>query len=98
VTALVSVGLGCVVAVLVVRMRPRPSAEALDRLEGEVAALRKDVAGYRAAHENQMESLDRRLVGLEKTAARAANELRMASEQLIAHGPLGPGPGGGVPA
>lgn len=86
-TALVAAGLGCLVAVLVVQMRPRPSVEALDRLEGEVAALRKDVAGYQAAHTNQMESLDRRLVGLEETAARAANELRMASEHLIAQVP-----------
>jgi hypothetical protein len=56
----------------------------LARVESEVAALRKDVAGYRAAHQNEIEALDRRLDGLERTAAQAANELRMASEQLIA--------------
>jgi hypothetical protein len=55
----------------------------LSRVERQVAALRSEVNGYRTAHENQMTSLDRRLLGLEETSARAANELRMASNQLM---------------
>jgi len=60
----------------------RPSVM-LSRVERQVAALRSEVNGYRAAHENQMTSLDRRLLGLEEPSARAANELRMASSQLM---------------
>jgi hypothetical protein len=61
----------------------RPSV-ALGRLERELRLLRGEVCGYRAAHEHQMTTLDRRLDGLEQTAAHAANELRMASDQLLA--------------
>jgi hypothetical protein len=58
--------------------------KALQRLEREVTGLRADVAGYRAAHQNSMESFDRRLAGLEQTTAQAALEVRMASGQLMA--------------
>ncbi|HMG43552.1 MAG TPA: hypothetical protein VK611_19635 [Acidimicrobiales bacterium] len=63
---------------------------ALGRIEGEMAALRREVTGYRAAHENMTESLDRRLLGLEQTSAEAAVELRMASDQLMGQRAAGP--------
>jgi hypothetical protein len=61
----------------------RPSV-ALGRVEHELADLRAEVVGYRAAHEHLVGSLDRRLHGLEQTTAHAANEVRMASNQLLA--------------
>jgi hypothetical protein len=60
----------------------RPSV-ALGQVAHELHALRTEVVEYRAAHEHLVGSLDRRLDGLEKTTAHAANELRMASDQLL---------------
>lgn len=58
-------------------------ALALRRIEREVTALRGEVVGYRTAHEHLMTSLERRLSALEQTTAVAANELRMASDQIM---------------
>ena len=74
----------------------RPSVM-LARVERQVASLRSEVDGYRAAHTNQMESLDRRLSGLEDTAAKAANEWRMASEQIMSRLTADAATGGEVP-
>jgi hypothetical protein len=69
------------VGVLVGLLRP---SIALGRVEHELHSLRAEVVGYRAAHEHLVSSLDRRLDGLEQTAAHAANELRMAADQVSA--------------
>lgn len=68
-------------------IRTKPSV-LLARVEHELAALRGEVADYRTAHEYQAASLERRLDDLEQTAARAANELRMASDQMVARLPV----------
>ena len=81
----VSLGLTSAVVLAFLASRWRRCTVALGRIEGEMAALRGEVTGYRAAHENMTESLDRRLLGLEQTSAQAAVELRMASDQLIGH-------------
>lgn len=49
------------------------------RLEG----LYGQVVAWQAAHDHQVESIDRRLRDVEKSAARAENEARMVSVQLV---------------
>jgi hypothetical protein len=49
------------------------------RLEG----LHGQVVAWQAAHDHQVESIDRRLRDVEKSAARAENEARMVSVQLV---------------
>jgi hypothetical protein len=49
------------------------------RLEG----LYEQVVAWQAAHDHQVESIDRRLRDVEKSAARAENEARMVSVQLV---------------
>ena len=71
------------VLLVLLACRWRRWSSVLGRLEGEVVALRADVTGYRAAHENMTVTLDRRLLELERTTAGAAIELRMASEQML---------------
>jgi hypothetical protein len=81
--AATGLGLGCVLAVaFLAGLFARPTVM-LARVESQITALRSEVNGYRMAHQSEMASLDRRLLGLEETAARAANELRMASGQLL---------------
>lgn len=85
--AVVVLGLALVsVVTVVVHTWRHPSVE-LGRVEGQVGALRREIAGYRAAQENATSSLDRRLLGLEQTTARAANEVRMVSDQVLARIP-----------
>jgi hypothetical protein len=49
------------------------------RLEG----LYGQVVAWQAAHDHQVETIDRRLRDVEKSAARAENEARMVSVQLV---------------
>ena len=49
----------------------------------EVAALRLEFVDYRTTHEYDAAQIERRLDALEATTAQAANEVRMASHQLI---------------
>ena len=85
--AIVGVALGGLVAVgFLAGLLTRPSM-LLGRVESQLSALRRDIAGYRSAHENQTSSFDRRLLGLEQTTARAANEVRMVSDQVLAQVP-----------
>jgi len=49
------------------------------RLEG----LCGQVVSWQAAHDHQVEGLDRRLQDVEASAARAENEARMVSVQLV---------------
>jgi hypothetical protein len=49
------------------------------RLEG----LYEQVVAWQAAHDHQVETIDRRLRDVEKSAARAENEARMVSVQLV---------------
>lgn len=55
----------------------------------EVAALRLEFIDYRATHEYDAAQIERRLDALEATTAQAANEVRMASHQLIERLPAG---------
>ena len=71
-------------------IRTRPSI-ALARVEQQIAALRADIDGYRVAQEHLAASLERRMDDLERTTARAANEVRMVSNEVIAR--LGAVPG-----
>jgi hypothetical protein len=77
---------GLLAIAFLVGTRTKPSV-LLVRVEEEMSALRAEVAGYWSAHEHLAESLERRLDDLELTTARAANEVRMASDQVIAHLP-----------
>lgn len=59
-------------------------ARRLDRIERQLAGLQREVAVYRATHQQDATMLAERLDALDKTAARAANEVRMASGQVMA--------------
>ena len=48
-----------------------------------MAALRTDIDGYRAAQDHLAVSLERRMDDLEQTTARAANEVRMVSNEVM---------------
>lgn len=81
---LLSTGLAAMAFLAGVRARP---SVLLLRVEKQVAALRAEVAGYWSAHEYLAASLERRLDDLEMTTARAANEVRMASHEVMAQRP-----------
>jgi hypothetical protein len=99
-TAGLALGLlvGCLVAVgFVAGVRARPSI-VLTRVEQQMAALRADIDGYRAAQEHLALSLERRMDDLEQTTAQAANEVRMVSNEVMARLGAAPGVGnGGTP-
>ena len=63
-------------------VRLRPSI-ALARVERQMAALRTEIDGYRTAQEHLAASLERRMDDLEATTARAANEVRMVSNEVM---------------
>lgn len=52
-----------------------------------VTALHVEVAAWQACHDHTVAELDRRMSGLEETTAMAANEIRMASTELMSHLP-----------
>jgi hypothetical protein len=70
--------------------RLRPSV-VLARVGQEMAALRADIDGYRTAQEHLAESLERRMDDLEQTTARAANEVRMVSNEVMTRLHAAPG-------
>lgn len=80
----VSAGLAALAFLAGVRTKP---SLLLVRVEEQMAALRAEVAGYWSAHEYLAASLERRLDDLEMTTARAANEVRMASHEVMAQRP-----------
>jgi hypothetical protein len=51
-------------------------------IERRLEALCAQVAAWQAAHDHQVESMDRRLRDVEASAARAENEARMVSVQI----------------
>jgi hypothetical protein len=70
-------------------LRTKPSV-LLVRVEREMAALRAEVDGYRTAQEHLAVSLERRLDDLELATAKAANEVRMVSNEVMARLPTEP--------
>lgn len=52
-----------------------------------VTALHVEVAAWQTCHDHTVAELDRRMSGLEATTAMAANEIRMASTELMSHLP-----------
>jgi hypothetical protein len=83
----IALAFGAALMLVVLVMAWRGPSTGLRRVERQVGALRSDIAGYRAAQQNETSSLDRRLLGLEQTTARAANEVRMVSDQMLARLP-----------
>jgi hypothetical protein len=63
-------------------IRPKQS-DVLVRVERQMAGLRTDVDGVRAAQEHLAASLERRMDDLEQTTAHAANEVRMVSNEVM---------------
>ena len=68
----------------------KKATDGLGRVEQEIAWVRREVIDHRAAHEHLTALIDRRLDALEQTTAQAANEVRMASDQLMARLPAEP--------
>ena len=63
-------------------------ARGLDGIQRELESLQREVVSYRTTHTHDTGQLDRRLDALEETTAHAVNEVRMASDQLVARLPL----------
>jgi hypothetical protein len=51
-------------------------------IERRLEALYRQVMAWQAAHDHQVESIDRRMRDVESSAARAENEARMVSVQM----------------
>jgi hypothetical protein len=59
----------------------------VEDLGKRIAALHHEVIAWQACHNHTVEELDRRLSGLEEVTALAANEVRIASTELLARLP-----------
>lgn len=80
-TDLVVVGLGVVALWAIERHAMRSTVDQLGR---RISALHHEVAAWQACHDHTVAELDRRLSGLEEVTALAANEVRIASTELLA--------------
>lgn len=83
-TDLVVVGVGFAALWAVERHVMRGEVEKLGK---RISAVHTEVASWRACHDQTVQELDRRLSGLEEVMALAANEVRIASNQLMARLP-----------
>ena len=59
----------------------------VEQLGKRITALHLEVAAWQACHDHTVAELDRRLSGLEEVTALAANEVRIASAELLARLP-----------
>lgn len=88
-TAAGGLGLCGLLLVAFLAGRSLHQARGLDGIQRELESLRQEVVGYRSTHTHDTAQLDRRLDALEEATAHAVNEVRMASDQLVARLPAG---------
>ena len=80
--ALVAVGIVTVVTAIAVAARWCLRHFSTRGIERRLEGLHEQVVSWQAAHDHQVEGIDRRLRDVEASAARAENEARIVSAQL----------------
>lgn len=80
--ALASLGVVAVLAVVTIAWRWCLRTFSTRGIERRLEGLYGQVVSWQAAHDHQVEGIDRRLRDVEASAARAENEARMVSVQL----------------
>ena len=83
----VALGVSGLIAAAYVTGTWMKSALRLQEIERQVAGLRREVIDYRLTQQHDTADVVRRLGTVEATAAQAANEVRMASDQMLARIP-----------
>ena len=87
VVAAVALGVSGLIAAAYVTGTWVKSAQRLEEIERQVAGLRREVIDCRLTQQHDTAVVVRRLETVEASAAQAANEVRMASDQIIARFP-----------
>lgn len=77
VTGTLAAGFGVVLSALLLRTL------ATRDLESQIRGLEEQVVAWQSMHDHQVASMDRRLLDLEECAARAEEESRMVSQQML---------------